>query len=102
MFAIVQLGGKQYRVTEGDVLRIEKVLTEEGKKFSTDQVLLVADEKATKIGAPLIKATVELQVLKTALDDKVRTFKMKSKKRYKRLKGHRQPYSDVKVLKIAA
>lgn len=102
MFAIVQLGGKQYRLKEGDVLRIEKVATEEGKKFSTDKVLLTADGKATRIGAPLAKATVEFQVLKTALDDKVRAFKMKAKKRYKRLKGHRQPYSDVKVLKIAA
>ena len=102
MFAIVQLGGKQYRVKEGDVLRIEKVLTEEGKKFSTDKVLLIADETSAKIGTPFTKATIELQVLKTALDDKVRTFKMKAKKRYKRLKGHRQPYSDVKVLKIAA
>lgn len=102
MFAIVQLGGKQYQVKEGDVLRIEKVLTEEDKKFSTDKVLLIADEKAVKIGTPLTKATVELQVLKTALDDKVRLFKMKAKKRYKRLRGHRQPYSDVKVLKITA
>lgn len=102
MFAVTEIGGRQYIVREGDVLRVEKIETNGKKSVSIDKVLLVSD-KETKVGAPYIKdCSVELELLKTALGDKSITFKMKSKKRYKRLKGHRQPYSDVKVTKIKA
>lgn len=101
MFAIIEIGGKQYKVKEKDVLRIEKLPVEPGKIHSADQVLLTSDGKATKIGTPYIPgASVELKVLKTALDDKVIVFKMKAKKRYRRLRGHRQPYTEVSVVKI--
>jgi large subunit ribosomal protein L21 len=103
MFAIIEIGGKQYKVKEKDVLRIEKLPAEAGKVHVADQVLLTNDGKATKIGTPYIPgASVDLKVLKTALDDKVIVFKMKAKKRYKRLRGHRQPYTEVSVVKIKA
>lgn len=103
MFAILEIGGKQYKVSEGDILRIEKLETEVGKQLTHDKVLLVSGSGSPKIGTPYVAgASIELKVLSTALGEKVRTFKMKAKKRYKRLKGHRQPYSEVKVIKIKA
>lgn len=102
MFAVTEIGGKQYIVREGDVLRVEKIEAGDKKSVSIDKVLLVSD-KDTKVGTPYISGSaVELELLKTGLGDKTITFKMKSKKRYKRLKGHRQPYTDVKVTKIKA
>ena len=101
MFAIVEVGGKQYLVKEKDYLRLEKLGIEEGKTTSINKVLLVSSDSATKVGTPYLpSATVELKVLKTALGDKVITFKMKSKKRYKRSKNHRQPFTDAQVLSI--
>lgn len=101
MFAIVELGGKQYRVQEKDIIRVEKIETPENKNVKIDKVLLTADGKETKIGAPYLPgASVELKVLKTAKGDKVRTFKMKAKKRYKKTKNWRQLYSEVEVVRI--
>lgn len=101
MFAIIELGGKQYKVKEKDVLRVEKLGEAEGKTVKADKVLLRTDGKTTHIGTPFLSGvTVELKVLKNGLGDKVHTFKMKAKKRYKRLKGHRQLFSEVEVIKI--
>lgn len=101
MFAIIELGGKQYKVREKEILRIEKSETPEGKTAKVEKVLLKTDGKATHIGTPFLEgASVEIKVLKTGLGEKVRTFKMKAKKRYKRLKGHRQPFSEVEIVKI--
>lgn len=103
MFAIIEVGGKQYLVKEKDYLRLEKLGIEEGKTTSIDKVLLISDEGKSKIGTPYLpSASVELKVLATALSDKVITFKMKSKKRYKRSKNHRQPFTDAQVIKIKA
>lgn len=103
MFAVIELGGKQYLVREKDILRVEKLGVEAGKSMEAKQVLLVSDDKATHVGTPYLKtASVGLKLLSNGLGKKVRTFKMKAKKRYKRLKGHRQPYSDVEILKISA
>lgn len=100
MFAIVEIGGKQYKVQEKDVLNVEKLNAADNSKISVDKVLLVAD-KETKIGTPYVgNASVEFKVLKTSLGEKVRIFKMKAKKRYKRLRGHRQPFSEIEVVKI--
>lgn len=101
MFAIIELGGKQYTVKVKDILRIEKLPVDEGKIATIDKVLLTSDGKTVKIGAPYVAgASVELKVLKTAKGDKVRIFKMKAKKRYRRTKGHRQMYSEVEVVKV--
>ncbi len=101
MFAIIELGGKQYKVREKEILRIEKLETPEGQTDKVEKVLLKTDGKTTHIGTPFLAgASVEFKVLKTGLGEKVRTFKMKAKKRYKRLKGHRQPFSEVEIVKI--
>lgn len=101
MFAIVELGGKQYIVRQKDVLRIEKLPVEEGAAYKADKVLLKHDGKSLQIGTPFLpNTTVEMKVLKSGLNDKVITFKMKSKKRYKRTKNWRQPYTEVEVVKI--
>jgi len=103
MFAVVELGGKQYIVKEKSILRIEKLGTPENEIAKTDKVLLLSNGQGTKIGTPFLSgAIVELKVLKNGRGEKIRIFKMKSKKRYKRLRGHRQPYSEVEVVKITA
>lgn len=103
MFAILELGGKQYLVREKQILRVEKLATEPSKTFACEKVLLTSDEESAKVGTPYLPgAQVALKVLSIGKDDKVRTFKMKAKKRYKRLKGHRQAFTDVEVTKIHA
>lgn len=102
MFAVIQLGGKQYLVKEKDVLRVEKINSSE-KTTSVNDVLLVSNDAGTKVGQPFVAgASVELKMLNSGLSDKVVIFKMKAKKRYKRLRGHRQPFTEVQVVKIKA
>lgn len=102
MFAIIKLSGKQYRVEQNQVIKTEKVPHEEGATFTVSDVLLTHDGK-TVIGQPMVAgAGVELKVIKHGMGRKVRVFKMKAKKRYKRLYGHRQPFSKVEVVKITA
>lgn len=103
MFAVIELGGKQYIVREKDVLRVEKLGVEEGASYKADKVLLVSDGKSATVGVPFIKgASIDLTVLKNGKGDKVRIFKMKAKKRYKRTRGHRQLFTEVRVEKIHA
>ncbi len=102
-FAIIRTGGKQYKVAEGQTLRIEKVLVKEGDVLDMD-VLLVADGegKAVQIGAPTLSgAKVTARVVSHGVGDKVSVVKYKPKTRYKRRVGHRQPYTAVKIEKIA-
>lgn len=103
--AVIKTGGKQYKVKENDVLKVEKLPAEEGKAVTFDEVLLIADEdgKDVKVGTPkLEKAKVTGKVLEQARDKKVSVVKYKSKIRYKRNIGHRQPYTKVKIEKISA
>lgn len=101
MLAVIKTGGKQYRVSPKDKLKIEKIVAEEGAEFVFDNVLLIEDEKDLTVGEPLIKgATVTAKVLKHAKADKVMTFKYKSKKRYKVKKGHRQLYTEVQIIDV--
>lgn len=101
MLAVIKTGGKQYRVSPKDKLKIEKLVAEEGSEVVFDNVLLVENGKDLIIGEPLVKgATVTAKVLKQAKDDKVMTFKYKSKKRYKLKKGHRQRYTEVEITGI--
>lgn len=96
MFAIIEIGGKQYGIREKEIIRVEKV------DPSTAKVLLVATGTGTKIGTPYVAgAKVTLKVLKTEKADKVTAFKMKAKKRYKKTLGHRQIYNEVQVEKIS-
>jgi large subunit ribosomal protein L21 len=101
MFAVIATGGKQYRVQEGAVLRVEKLPAEAGAAVEFDQILVVGEGAAVKIGAPYIagsKVTATVQAHGKA--DKVRIVKFRRRKHYKREKGHRQPYTEIKVTKI--
>ncbi|PCI24870.1 50S ribosomal protein L21 [Candidatus Peregrinibacteria bacterium] len=102
MYAIIEDGAHQYKIEKGEILCLESKDIEEGKKFEIKQVLLVMDDKKTEIGAPFVSYTVELKVLRHFRGDKLRIFKKKAKKRYERVQGHRQNYTEVEVLSIKA
>ena len=101
--AIILTGGKQYRVAEGDVLFVEKLNAEAGDTVTFDQVLAVVDGEAASFGAPLLAgATVTAKVEKNGRGKKIRVYKMKPKKGYRRTQGHRQPYTKVTIETINA
>ena len=103
MYAIICTGGKQYKVSEGDVIFIEKLEAAEGDAVTFDKVLVVADGENVKVGAPAVEgATVTAKVEKQGKAKKIYVFKMKRKKNYRRKKGHRQPYTKVEITKINA
>lgn len=99
MFAIMQTGGKQYRVNEGDVLRLEKLAVDEGATLELPVLLLGGDE--VKVGQPLVEgASVTAEVLSHGRGDKIHIYKFKAKANYRRHRGHRQPYTEVRITKI--
>ena len=99
--AIIETGGKQYRVAEGDVVFIEKLPAKAGDAVTFDKVLAVITEESSVFGAPLIAgATVTANVVKNGKSKKVRVYKMKPKKGYQRTQGHRQPYTKVQIESI--
>lgn len=101
MYAVIVTGGKQYKVSEGDTLFIEKLEVEEGSAVTFDQVLMVGDGEKVTVGTPSVDgATVEAKVLKNGKAKKVYVFKMKRKKNYRRKKGHRQPFTKIEITKI--
>ena len=101
MYAIIQTGGKQYRVALGDVLRVEKLLGEVGETISLDQVLLVASGTELLVGQPLVAgAQVVGQILRQGKAKKILVFKKKRRKNYRRLRGHRQPYTALQIKEI--
>mgnify|MGYP001613612069 CR=1 FL=1 len=101
-FAVIKTGGKQYKVSEGDILSVEK-LVHESDKIIFDQVLLVAKEKDTKVGKPLVSgAKVEAKVIEDGKGKKKMVFKYKAKTRQHKKKGHRQPYTKVQITKITS
>jgi large subunit ribosomal protein L21 len=103
MYAIIVTGGKQYKVSEGDVLFIEKLEAAEGEVVTFDQVLLVSSEKGLVAGAPTVEgAKVTAKVEKQGKDKKIIVYKYKAKKNYRRKQGHRQPYTKVVIEKINA
>lgn len=103
MYAIIVTGGKQYKVSEGDMLFIEKLEAEEGSAVTFDQVLLAGEGESVKVGAPTVNgATVEAKVLKNGKAKKIYVFKMKRKKNERKKKGHRQPFTKVEITKINA
>ena len=101
MTAIIVTGGKQYKVAEGDTLFIEKLPAEAGDSVTFDQVLAVIDGETATFGAPLVAgAKVEASVVKNGKGKKIRIFKYKPKKGYRKRQGHRQPYPKVTIGKI--
>ena len=102
MFSIIKTGGKQYKVSEGDIIKVEKIEAEAGDKIEFDQVLMVAGDDV-KVGSPVVEgAKVSAEVLDQKKDKKIVIFKFKAKKNYRKKKGHRQPYTLVKIEKIDA
>ena len=101
--AIIETGGKQYRVAEGDVVFIEKLNVEAGETVTFDKVLAVIDDGNAVFGAPVVAgATVSASVVKNGKAKKIRVYKMKPKKGYRNTKGHRQPYTQVQINAIQA
>ena len=101
MYAIIESCGRQYKVTEGDVVFFEKLDAEEGKKVTFDKVVLVSDDKKIEVGAPYVKnVSVEGTVVSHGKGKKIIVYKYKPKKNYRRTQGHRQPYTKVEIKSI--
>ena len=101
MYAIIEACGKQYKVSEGDVVFFEKLDAEEGKKVTFKEVVLVSDDKKVQVGNPYVKGVkVEGKVVSHGKGKKILVFKYKAKKNYRRTRGHRQPYTKVEITSI--
>ena len=101
MYAIIESCGKQYKVAEGDVVFFEKLDVEEGKKVTFDKVILVSNDGKIEVGTPNVKGVkVEGKVVSHGKGKKIRVYKYKAKKNYRRTQGHRQPYTKVEITKI--
>lgn len=103
MYAIVEVGGKQYRVSEGDIIYVEKMNAEENSSVELASVIAVGDENGIRVGAPYVgEAKVAAKVLKNGKKKKVTVFTYRPKKDSKRKMGHRQPYTKIQIEKITA
>lgn len=101
-YAVVETGGKQYRVTQGDVLAVERLEVPEGGRVELNRVLLVQEADHLRVGTPLVAgAKVIGEVVDHGREKKVLVFKKKRRKNYQRLNGHRQPFTRVKITEIA-
>ncbi len=103
MYAVIKAGGKQYRVASGEKLKIESVVAEVGSEIVLDQVLMVADGENVTLGTPTLSgASVKAKVISHGRADKVHIFKMRRRKHYRKSQGHRQNYTEIEILGIAA
>ncbi len=103
MFAVFQSGGKQHRVTEGDVLRLELLESEPGNEIVFDKVLMVANGEEVDVGTPFLDgSTVKAEVLKSERGKKIRILKFRRRKDHMRRQGHRQWFTEVKITSIQA
>lgn len=102
MYAVIKTGGKQYRVSEGDRLRVEKIDGQKGDKIELAEVLMLGGERVA-IGSPTVAgATVSAEIIGQGLGKKIIVFKMRRRKRYRRKNGHRQPFTELRVTGISA
>lgn len=98
MYAVIKTGGKQYRVCVGQKLKIEQIPADIGQEVSLDQVLSVGEGESLKIGGPFVDgATVTATVLAQGRHDKIKVFKMRRRKGYRRTQGHRQNYTEIRI-----
>jgi large subunit ribosomal protein L21 len=102
-YAVIKTGGKQYRVQQGDVLRVELLTADEGATVSFDQELLVGTGESITVGAPVVEgATVSATVRKHGRADKIRIIKFRRRKHYKRQQGHRQHFTEIEITGVNA
>ena len=102
MYAVIRSGGKQYRVSQGGSVRVEKLAGEVGSEITLDDVLLIANEGDVKIGTPTVDgAQVTGTIVAQGRGQKIRVFKMKRRKGYRRTQGHRQDYTEIRVNAIS-
>ena len=102
MYAVVKTGGKQYRVTPGEKLKVEQITADVGAEVVLDQVLMVGEGESVRLGQPVIAgATVKATVVSHGRGDKVKIFKMRRRKHYQKHQGHRQNYTELKIESIA-
>ena len=103
MYAVIKTGGKQYRVSEGETLKIEKLELEPGKKVTFNEVLMIADGENVQIGLPLVeKASVEAKVISQGKGKKINILKFKRRKHSMKQQGHRQLFTEIQIAKIKA
>jgi large subunit ribosomal protein L21 len=103
MYAVIKTGGKQYRVTDGDKLRVEKLQVDVDAELIIDQVLAVGNGDDIKIGAPFLAgASVKAKILSHGRAEKVSIFKMRRRKHYQKHQGHRQAYTEIQITAISA
>lgn len=103
MYAVVRTGGKQYRVSKGELLRIEKLKGEIGDRVDLNEVLMVSDREKVRIGTPLLtQATVIGEIVRQGKGKKIIVFKQKRRKNYRRKTGHRQQYTEIRIKEIKA
>lgn len=103
MYAVIETGGKQYRVSAGDKLRVEKLSGEAGSQVTFDKVLLLGKDEGAVVGAPYIEgAAVTGKIVEHGKDDKVIVFKYRRKKNYRKFRGHRQQFTSVEIEGINA
>lgn len=101
MYAVVETGGKQYRVQEGDSIFVEKIEGNQGDSVKLDKVLLISNEGELKVGKPQVEgASIEGEILEQGKAKKIIVFKYKAKKDYRKKQGHRQPYTKILINKI--
>jgi large subunit ribosomal protein L21 len=104
MIAVIKTGGKQYKIKEGDKLKIEKIEFEPESKYTFEEVLLISEKDGTKmeIGAPVLEnVKVEAKILAQGRRPKIRVAKFKNKTRYSKVYGHKQPFTEVQIEKIS-
>ena len=103
MYAVVKTGGKQYRVSAGQKLKVEQIPADVGAEVTLDQVLMVGEGESVKVGAPLVAgASVKCTVVSHGRHDKVKIFKIRRRKHYQKHQGHRQNYTELRIDSIAA
>ena len=101
MYAIIKAGGRQYRVEAGETIRVDGLDAPEGERVTLNDVLVVAGDGPTRVGTPRVEAaSVVATVVKHGRQRKIRVFKFKRRKHYRRTKGHRQPYTAVRIESI--
>jgi large subunit ribosomal protein L21 len=103
MYAVIKTGGKQYRVVAGEKLKIEQIPAEVGAEITLDEILMVGEGESVKIGTPFVEgAAVKATVIAQGRHDKIKIFKMRRRKHYRKSQGHRQNYTEIRIDGISA